>query len=166
MRTLLALDLFEMTVTEIAKHLKPGMVDLPQYCITDKGKIQRAEYYHQFAYEGDEKYILFNALPCDDILSEEISNTGIEDLLNFDLTPFIEEFRKRGMIKEYENFRRSLGTSSYLVVNLNYYSCGSYGEPNDWDMDVYLDGILDYNLNLVEIEMVEYKNKKNEKQNI
>ena len=156
MRTLLALTITELTTSEIGKHMKPGMVHLPEWCLTDKGKIQRTEYYHQFAYEGhigDEKHILLDAQTLDDILHEEISNAGLEDLLAFDLTPFINAFRERGMIKKYEELHRTLGVSSYLVVNLEYRNCGSYEDPYDWELDVEIDGILDSKFNFVEVEM-------------
>ena len=152
MRTLLALDIYEMTTTQIAKHFKPGTVDLPEFCISEKGYPRRTLYYHQFDFEGEEKHILFNARACDAILEEEIHNCGVEELIDFDLRLYMEAFREQGAIKQYEDYQRSLATSSYLVVDLNFYKTGGYEYPNEWDMDVNIDGVLDKNLNFVELK--------------
>lgn len=148
-RTLLALDLIEITGDEIGKHFSSRKKQLPDYCIrNDNGEITQTENYLQFVSEGEEKYLLFNYFTADSILDEEIQNCGLEDLLkNIDLRPYVSEFKN--LIK-YEDYGKALSTSNYLVIDL-IYTGGSYYEPYDYDMDVEVVGVLDSKLTLKEI---------------
>jgi len=151
-KTLLALQIYEVTGNEIGEHFKRDKRNLPTYSLNPKnGKIIESEYWLQFIEEGEEKYIVFEYYTCDALLQEEINGAGLEELLkNTDLRPFFEEFRKLNMFGSREDYFYSIRTSSYIVIDLEYYGGGSWYE-DDYEVYYNCKGILDRNFNFIEI---------------
>jgi len=121
---------------------------LPMFCLNEKGHIRRTEYHLKYIYEGDDKYTLFEATTADRLLDEEISNTGLDDLIkNFDLTLIFASLHHY----TYDDFSRILPSSQYIVIELQY--CSYFdGETTDYDMDVDVLGVIDSNLNFIKHE--------------
>lgn len=152
-KCLLHIKLYELTgdeIGEIKKEEKEGHrfyeTILPQYCLhVENGKLKTTRDYLQWIESGEEKYLLFDANTLDDILDEEISNGGIEELLrDIDLRPFFLNFHK---LKMKGLTHRSLQSGQYLIISICYIG-GDMWNP-DWDMEVYVDGVLTSDLNLL-----------------
>lgn len=117
---------------------------LPQYCLNNKGRA--VEFDGQFdlddeaIYAENIQYHFFDLSTLDPLLGEEISNTGIEDILeNDDLRPIFEHFSKLS----YRNLKnRSYPVAQYIIVAISYWS-DYYGE---WDSSMGVAGYLDSNL--------------------
>lgn len=117
---------------------------LPQYCLNEKGIC--VEFDGQFdlddekIYHEDLKYHFFDLSTCDPLLSEEISNIGICDIIeNDDLRPIFQHFAKLS----YRHLKnRSYPSAQYIVVNISYWS-DYFGE---WDSSMGVAGYLDNNL--------------------
>lgn len=145
-KTLLNVNLFELTgdeIGEIKKKEREGNryynTILPEYCLhSENGSLRTTIDHLQWIESGEEKYILFQAMTPDDLLQEEISNTGIEDLLkNIDLRPYfnlLKKLNKDGLL------HRGLQGGQYLIIELLYIGGDMY-DP-DWDMDVNVEGVL------------------------
>lgn len=148
-RTLLDVELYELTSSEIGELRKETGHDryfdrevLPKYCVRNDGKhgIDYADYYLQWVEAGDDKHILFDATTSDKLLSEEISNGGLDSLLKgFDMKNILQTFRKHKLESRY----RTLPTSEYLIIDLIY-----RGSGEDVELDVEVVGKL--NLDKVE----------------
>jgi len=155
-RCLLALEVLELTGDEIGKLRKQYEHDrylesvLPKYCINtnnDKGGIIEASYFLQFVDSGDQKYTLFDYKTVDNLLQEEISNCGFDDLLkDYDIRPYLKKFSKQN----YESFGRNLSSAEYLVIDIEY-SGGGYWNEYEVDVDISITGVLVGN-NLIEIK--------------
>ena len=155
-KCLLDVDVVELTGEEIGKIKKDesdGMrrysSDLPEYCLhTETGEIRTTVDYLQWTESGEENFLLFDAGTTDSLLNEEISNIGLEDLLQgFDLRPYLNLMTK---IKYDEFIRRGFRESEYLIISL-YYIRGDMYNP-DWELDVNLDGVL-VDLKVIEPEL-------------
>jgi hypothetical protein len=144
-RCLLKVDLYEFTGEEIGKLRELYQHDrylhkiLPQYTFNEKfGNMLNADGYLQFVYEGDEKFLLFDLETNDELLGEEISNGGLDNLLKgIDIRPYLEKM----MIKKYDDFKRSLTSAQYLIIELEYFGGGYYNE-DDFDLNVSVVGAL------------------------
>ena len=153
-QTLLAIKLFELSGDEIGK-IKRDEVEsnrrydtiLPEFCLhSENGTLRKTVDYLQWIETGEEKYFLFEAHTLDDILFEEISNCGIEEMLKgIDLRPYFKEFQKL----TYKNLlHRGLQSGQYLVISVSYTGGGYWND--DWDCDIYVSGVLSNNLKYIE----------------
>lgn len=147
-RTLLDVEVYELTSSEIGILRKETGHDryfdrevLPKYCVRDdKGGIDEAGYYLQWIESGDDKHILFDATTSDKLLSEEISNGGLDSLLKgLDMREILKPFKKQTL----ENRYRILPVSEYLIIDLIY-----SGSGEDVELNVEVIGKL--NLNKIE----------------
>ncbi len=115
---------------------------LPQFVLDHHGLIKEAKYWLQYVHDGDEQFILFDNVYADSYLSEEISNTGLDDILKkHNMLPLFTKL-------EYVDFdSRSLPVTSRLVLEVTY-SSYSNGESTEYDSEVELSGYMDAELNI------------------
>ena len=143
MRTVLLLNVYKFTGNDLGDLKKRNLTEdfflrmLPEYCIrTDNHKINYTENYFQFTENGEENYWLFNIVGSDDILTEEISNVGIAEVLqDYDLSEIFENIS----YNTYENFGRNIPTTSHIIVDIEY--TGGYNAwtgDNDFDINISL----------------------------
>lgn len=147
-RTLLAIEPYKFTGKELGK-LKSQYENkyyfdehvLPTYCFReDNNKIARTCDYLQWVESGDESYILFYAETIDKLLSEEISNAGLDYLLkDVDLKSVVEKLK----IHSFEYFKRNLPSAQYIIIDISYYRTS--WEYEEYDMDLELVGPLKLN---------------------
>jgi len=156
---LLAVELYEISEEFIynlreAQHPRQDVFEhLPEFTINkNEGANNQpivAKYYHQFVGalrpEKKEKYLYFNLSTQDNILHEEISNSGMEDLFQgFDFEKLLSKFKPEPE-KKISGF--VIPHIYYLVVELVYTtSQDHYSGGYDCDMDIDVVGYLDYNL--------------------
>jgi hypothetical protein len=153
--TLLNVQLYELTAKEIGKlridqykNNRFYETRLPKYCIhSENGTVRDSDYYLQFVETGDEKFILFNANTVDEVLQEEISAIGLEEIFkDIDLRPYIKELH----IQTYKDLLHSkLQVGQYLVINIDYVECGTW-EYKEWEAQYSVCGVLRKNLTLIE----------------
>jgi hypothetical protein len=107
----------------------PGKLKLPTYCVRqDTGKLDMTEYYLQWGASGKDKYILFEMDPVDELLKEEVINTGIESVFkDVDLNKLFKgfDFNKCG--------DRYIPTAHYVTIEI-IYECHYGAEGDEWDM--------------------------------
>jgi hypothetical protein len=122
-KTLLAIELYELTGKELGDLRKRNQSNnffqdsLPEYCLDDKGQIRSTVDYLQWVEDGEEKFLLFSAWTADKLLEHEMSNVGLESLVeNIDFRPLLGDFTK---YTEKDLFRLC-AAAEYLIVNLCY----------------------------------------------
>lgn len=157
---LLAIELYEISEKFIyelreKQHESQNVFKyLPEYTINKNARANNrpipATHYHQFSGtlipdDDDTKHLFFNLNTQDSVLSEEISNSGIDDLFsgfNFEkllskFTPQTDDDLKKFVFPK----------THYLVVELTYItSQDNYSGGYDFDMDIDVVGYLDHNL--------------------
>jgi hypothetical protein len=165
-RCLLAVNLYELSenyIYELKESRKnPNNIDdiLPEYTInTNEGQHNQpinAPYFLQFVgnfkVDNPKKYPLFNLKTLDNLLSEEISNVGAEDLFNeFDFKKLLSVFKPQ---TDDDMKRYSMPYTYYLVVELTYETIQDY-YSGGWECEISVDivGYLDDKM-----QYVEYKN--------
>lgn len=144
-RCLLKVDIYEFTGEEIGKLREQFQHDrylhkiLPQYTFNkEHGNMLDADGYLQFVYEGDEKFLLFDLETNDELLNEEISNGGLDNLLKgIDIRPYLAQMK----IRKYDDFKRSLNSAQYLIIQLEYVG-GGYFNADNFELNVDLVGAL------------------------
>lgn len=155
-KCLLALEVFEFTGEEIGKLREQYKHDryldsiLPKWTFnsnTNDGRIIESPGFLQFIEDGTDKIILFNASTVDRLLEEEISNSGLDNMLEeTDLRPYLENFKKHS----YDDFCRCLPSAEYLIIGLEYTN-GGYFNEYEVDLHVSVEGALvGNNLTLIE----------------
>ena len=159
-KIILSIDrLYKFSTSDLNKIRAGHRVDrhvfniLPRWTITNNGKLIEAECWLQFTglgEENDDTFYLFDLSTTDELLKEEISNTGYSDLFEDDnWGEIIKEF----YAMNYEQFvSHPLPNAQYLLVRLTYdSSCDYYGA---WDYDMYCNiyGYLDSGMDRVEFE--------------
>lgn len=134
---------------------------LPEFVMKfdkDKFVINRSDEFFQFVYDpkiidasDNESYVLFDLTMSDSIITEEISNDGIEGFLEFiGFEDFYNKNYKNFLIHEYDQ-RYYLAREQFFVVKINsYYSNTDYGDEYDEVIDIV--GYLDNEMNLQEGE--------------
>jgi len=154
-RTLLSLEVYQMTGNEIGQLRKQFSHDryltsvLPKFCIDSEGKIHNADYWLQFTDDGEESLILFDVATVDKLLSEELSNMGLEDMVkNVDLRPYLDHFTKHTR----DDLFRILPSAEYLIIDITYRGGGFWDEHGDFDVDFDIAGAMVGN-NLREIHI-------------
>ncbi len=157
-RCLLALNVYELTLKEIAELKRPRHSGVPQWSLnSDYGNVLEGEYFQQFttpecADEGmydndDRKFVMFDMLHASPILHEEISNSGIEQILeDVDVRPLFDAMPKQS----YEDMLKRIPVCTYVVVDVTYESYG-----RDMEYDTYFDviGFLDGNMAIRETKL-------------
>lgn len=121
---------------------------LPQFCVReDNGYLDYTEYYYQFfgyepmEHEENKSHIVFDYEAIDNVLKEEISNVGFEDIFGKkDLRPLFNK------IKTNDWDLIAIPINQHIIIDLKYVE-----DIDDWDMTVDLVGYLDENLNLIKI---------------
>lgn len=120
---------------------------LPKYCLNVKtNKLIDSEYYHQFTDFGDEEYYFFNIDFTENYLKEEISNAGIDEVLNFDLS----------IIKNlpqitYEEMHRIIPFQNTIIVEITYEGSRSFEGDYDCDITTKLHGYFNSNKELIKV---------------
>jgi hypothetical protein len=150
-RTLLDVEVYEVTGAELGELRATAKHDrflerniLPEFCVDENGKVRRSESYLQWTDTGEEKYTLFNATTSDKLLGEELSNSGLEDLVKeFDFNYILLTFTKHKL----KNRFLQIPPSEYLVIDLQYVGGGSF--YND-DVDLLVNVIGKLNLSKIE----------------
>jgi hypothetical protein len=139
--TLLGINVFKFTAAEISEFREPGMYPMPTFCVTnDTGEIKYSQSYLQFigipGIKEEGSFYLFEQVTACDLLSHEIGNCGLDDLLQdidlrllFDCLEFIN----------FSDFKKKISMTSYLAIEMNY-TGGGYDD--DWDLDIRLHGYL------------------------
>lgn len=126
---------------------------LPEWCLRDQepriGKPMIAHYYHQFTPysppDEDKKYFFFSISPVSNIISEEVSQIGMEQFLedyNF------QELFKEIPINSWE--KPCLPKETLLVFDLEYVGWGE-----DFDLNIIPIGYLNNNFEVIEVDMTE-----------
>jgi hypothetical protein len=107
-----------------------------------------SEYYLQFSghikEENPQEYTLFDFQTFDDVLGEEISACGAEELFkDIDFKKILSHFP----IKSYKNKWKSLDAPFYLIVQMDYFgSYDHYSGGTEYDLIIEIVGYLDSNL--------------------
>lgn len=107
-----------------------------------------AEYYLQYMGLADnDEYpdqVLFDLSTHDDLLFEEISNVGYEDLFQgIDFKKILDHFP----IVDYKDHWKRLGAPFYLIVEMNYFSSyDHYSGATEYELETDIVGYLDANL--------------------
>jgi hypothetical protein len=158
-KTLLSIEIYEMNGDEIGKLRKQFAHDrylegvLPRFVLNDKGHVYRSDAWLQFVNEGSENFVLFDVATVDKLLSEELSNAGLEDILkNIDLRPILEKMEKL----HFEDFLRVLPPAQYLIIQIVYSGGGMWSYDGDFDVDFNLVGVIVGN-NLKILDIVDGK---------
>lgn len=159
-KTLLSVEVYEFTGKDIGELRNQYQYDrylsriLPKYTINKEfGNILDADGYLQFVENGDEVYTLFDILTIDNLLNEEISNGGLENIFkNNDIRPFLDKMNK----KKYKDFKRSLTSAEYLIIEIIYNSGDYFDSEYDVSVDINVVGALVGN-NLDTIQIKECK---------
>jgi hypothetical protein len=157
--TLLAVEIYEFTGDEIGKlknkhHNQRDFFEyhMPKYCLIKNGTIGNASDYLYWVESGEEKYILFNMDTGDRLLAEEISNAGLESLLeNFDVRPIFENLGK----SYYEEYNRTIPSAEYIIIELAYTTHRGY-DYTEYDMYSAPVGYMDRELKPVFLKCEEY----------
>lgn len=152
MRQMLSIIPYRFTATELGKirtmnvNERNTLENLPEWCLNDKGQIMDARMWLQFITEGDEEYIMFDVVHTDALLHEEISNIGLEDLIEgFDYKPTLMALHPY----KFEHYRRACLPESHLVFDLKYRGTGE-----DVELDIELVGHLNGNFELMKAELI------------
>jgi hypothetical protein len=171
-KVLLAVSVFEVSgkfIFDLMKNQRnPERVwdILPRFTInTNKNannSITEARYHLQFvpSENNKEKYLLFDLNTSDELLNEEISNSGEEYLFKgFDFKKMLSFFTPG---TEEDITKHSLRTSNYIIVELTYntyedYYSGGY----ETDMDIDMTGYLDNNMSFTHFDMLDDSKKYN-----
>lgn len=155
-KTLLNVKIYELTGDEIGEIKKQQEKSnrfydsiLPEYCLhTENGTLRTTADYLQWIVSGEEKYLLFEAHTLDDILHEEISNSGLETVLDgIDLRPYFKSLYK---LNKRDLIYNQLQSGQSLIVNI-VYSGGNFFD-DDFDCEIYVDGVLTNNLEIIKYE--------------
>ena len=158
-RCLLGVQLYELSnkyISELRKKHKTNesiFKLLPEYTINTNEKGGNspilANYFLQFVdYFKDEnliKYLLFDLITIDNLLLEEISNTGAEDLFkDFDFIKILSFFTPHN---DYDMSRYITPITRYLIVEITYdISYDHYSGGYDCESNVNIIGYLNENL--------------------
>ena len=132
-------------------HLHPYTINLKE--VNDKannGIIDAASYLQFMGMAEDDDYpnhILFDLSTYDDLLFEEISAVGHEDLFDgIDFKKILDNFST----PMYKDKWKKLGAPIYLIVEMNYMSSyDHYSGATEYDLFVDIVGYLDSNLEKV-----------------
>jgi hypothetical protein len=168
MITVLLLNVYKITGDNIGDMRKKNPTDrflqslLPDYCLRDKddkypNKINYSDGYFQFVESGEQEYWMFNVVGADDILQEEISQTGIDILLEgYDLSKIFEKVR----YNTYDDMGKSIPRTCHLFIELDYRSSYDYYNGGyECDMYTYIKGYLGENGKIVELPQEEIEMK-------
>ena len=148
--TLLGINLFKFTGTEIGEFREPGMYPMPTFCIADDtGEIKDSQSYLQFVgYNKDEtktSFYLFEQASACELLSHEIGNCGLDDLLqDIDLRLIFDNLEHIN----FSDFKKKIPMTSYLAIEMQYVG-GGYEE--DWDLNIRLHGYLNKEKEIVKL---------------
>jgi hypothetical protein len=152
----LGIKLYQLTGDEIGRIKKDEIESnrfystrLPEFCLRDdRGTLTYTVDYLQWIESGEEKYYLFEAQTLDEILHEEIRNSGLESLLkDIDLRPF---FKKLQVLTFNGLNRGTFINGQYLIISLSYIGGDMYNP--DWDMEIDVEGVLTDKLEIIKIE--------------
>jgi hypothetical protein len=124
---------------------------LPTWCLNIKtGTLQYTESYLQFVNSGDEEYILFDVIYSDSLISEEISNMGLDDLIEkYDYRKIFSNFK----IRAFKDAWKHINSYIRVVYSLHYYgSYDYYSGGTEWDVDIDIIGYFDEELKLIELK--------------
>ena len=156
-RGILQIYMVKMKGSDIFKYMYPhfekGVIscranlrDCYPYCFNDKDKLVNSDEYFQFVTkDSEEEYILFNYSCSDELIQYEIDMTDFEHLF--------EEFsfeKNKDLFRIHNYKGLSIPSPTNLIICVEYWSgwtdCGM-----EYDSDMYIDGILDANMNKQEI---------------
>jgi len=158
-RCLLALNVYELTLGEIAELKRPRHAGAPQWGISDtSGIVLPSDYYHQFTtpesadhgeYDNDvRKFVLFDIMHASPILEEEINNAGFDGVFDkVDLRQMFAEMPKQS----YEDMLKRIPICEYVVVDVTY---ESYGLDDEYDVFIDVIGYLDGNMAIRETKTI------------
>ena len=134
-------------ISEMFKNRPRGYIfkQLPEFSINkDYGNILYTENYHQFTGmipDENDVFYMFNLINNGDLLSEEISNCGLEDLIeNYDWRPLFNKIPTNSFKKLCVPF------NVHIIIELNY-----IGDYEDVETEIKVLGYLDNNLDLIKI---------------
>lgn len=132
--------------------LYPYTINLRDYNDNANNNIIQAEYYLQFIgfikEENPVDYILFDLDTHDNLLGEEISNLGVEDLFkNIDFKKILSNFK----IEKYIDKWKTLRAPIYLIVEMKYIGGYDYntGGDSEFELEINIIGYLNSNLEKV-----------------
>lgn len=162
-RCLMALNVYGLTLGEIAELKRPRHAGPPTWCINpDFGNALETAYFHQFTtpesadinlYDDDKRrYVLFDLMHASPILEEEISQAGFEFVFDkVDWRPLFENMPRQ----TYEDMLKRIPVCVYVVVDVTYESGG------DGEYDAYFDiiGFLDGNMAIREAKTAKIEKK-------
>lgn len=165
-KTLLSVKLFEVSnnfIYNLSKDKKrhDRVWDLlPKYTINTNKDANNspviADWYLQFVGTHEDeidnkKYLLFDLDTQDEILNEEISQGGIEDLFkDFDFKKLLSVFKPHPET-DITNF--NFPKTNYIVVELEYIN-GGY-EYYETEMNIYIKGYLDDNMMFTHYDLLD-----------
>jgi hypothetical protein len=156
-RCLLGIVTFYLSNKEITK-LSEKVLDkrrflettLPTYCLNPKnGKVRLTADYLQFVngFDDEEFYTLFDVTYQDQILSDEIENAYLEDILgDHDYRDMFSNFKPI----TYKNFH-SIQQNDYIAIQVNFLG-GGYFEFDDFEMEF---GVIGYLNSKLELQLLE-----------
>ena len=153
-------EIREQYKTHPFDHLHPFTINLKELNDKAGNTIIPAEFYLQFMGivkdENTPNHILFDLNTQDDLLHEEISNAGYEDLFEgIDFKKILDHFP----IKNYKDKWKRLGAPIYLIVQMNYFSSyDHYSGATEWELETEIVGYLDGNLEKVIFDVLNLEN--------
>jgi hypothetical protein len=155
-KTLLAVECYQLTGDEIGKlkskylnkaHFEENM--LPVFCLDEDGHVRITYHWLEFIEDGNIVYRLFDALTADRLLDNEISEAGLDSLLEgVDLNQMYESLTVYG----YDDFNRVLPNADYIAIELIYHTDK---EESDSELETKVLGFLNKSLDFSEYKIQE-----------
>jgi hypothetical protein len=143
-------------------HLHPYTINKKEYNDKANNGIIPSNYYLQFSghikEENPQEYTLFDFQTFDEVLGEEISACGAEELFQgIDFKKILSHFP----IKSYKNRYKILDAPLYLIVQMDYFgSYDHYSGATEYELDVDIVGYLDSNLEKTIFDVLNLENER------
>lgn len=151
---ILPITIYEISGKEIGESKRPktrtiASTCMAEFCLGKKTNsnisiVHHADSYFQFTEDGDDKYYVFSSNVFDHILSEEIKNIDLVEIMNLICADWHSIFDKLN-INKYNDTR--IPIVSHLVMKIRWINCGD----GEYDVEYELIGYLNCLMELVKL---------------
>jgi hypothetical protein len=121
---------------------------LPMFCLDEEGNVRITYHHLEFIEDGNIVYHLFDAITADRLLENEISEAGLDSLLE---GINLEQMFKSVTVYGFDDFNRILPSADYLALELVYHS----DNDDDTELEVKVLGFLNKSLEFTEYKKIE-----------